>query len=317
VRTKVIPKSSKPNGSESSSRRSKKSLPVFIKRDFLTKSELRGLTRYVLAHEPDFTDSSVIPEGLPEGTNDPSYRKSRVLYDLGEYGTLIQQRLISLLPDALQLFKSEPFDLSHIDIQITASNDGDFFKVHQDNSHIDPPDIPRRQISFVHYFNSEPKAFTGGHLGFYDAEDGRIESSDDRRVRTIIPSQNTLVLFPSSYSHEVLPVKCRTGKFAHSRFTANGWFIRQDPTTQQAPSDYDGRGVYGEPGQDMSWLIDAVRALTEQLPHATPRLYITIEEASEFSGLSLEYLDQLIRGKQLKAIYDGGWKVRRADIESL
>jgi Rps23 Pro-64 3,4-dihydroxylase Tpa1-like proline 4-hydroxylase len=289
---------------------------VFIKRDFLTRSELRTFTRYVLAREHDFTDSAVIPQGLPEGTTDPSYRKSRVLYELGHYGPLFQQRLIELLPNALKVFGREPFELSRIDVQITASNDGDFFKVHQDNSHMDPPDIPLRELSFVHYFNSEPKAFTGGQLRFYDAEDGCIESSNERRLRTIVPSQNTLVLFPSSYSHEVLPVKCPTGKFAHSRFTANGWFIRQDPITQQA--SYVGAGA---PTQDMTWLVDAVRALTEQLtpaqPPPPPRLYITLEEAADFSGLSLEYLGQLINGEQLGAIYDGVWKVRRADIENL
>jgi hypothetical protein len=46
-------------------------------------------------------------------------------------------------------------------------------------------------------------------------------------------------------------------------------------------------------------------------------LYITLEEAVDFSGLSLEYLGQLINGEQLGAIYDGVWKVRRADIENL
>jgi Rps23 Pro-64 3,4-dihydroxylase Tpa1-like proline 4-hydroxylase len=312
VRGKVTRKSSSASRSEQSTRHSKRSLPVFVKRDFLTKRELRGLTKYVLAREPDFTPSSVIPEGMPEGTNDPSYRKSRVLYDLGEYGALIQQRVLSMLPDALKLFNREPFELSHIDIQVTASNDRDFFKVHNDNGHNDPPEIPRREISFVHYFNAEPKAFTGGHLRFYDSQDGLIESSDDRRVRTIIPRQNTLVIFPSSYSHEVLPVSCPSGKFAHSRFTANGWFVRQDPTALQAAY-----GVYGGPTSDMTWLVDAVKALSEQLSHPPHRLYITLEEASEFSGLSLEYLVQLIQGEQLKAVYDGGWKVRRADIENL
>src|SRR5687768_315337 len=80
------------------------SLPVFVKKEFLTKSDLRGLTRFVLTHENEFSESSVIPDGVPEGANDPSYRKSRVLYELGEYGTLIQDRLLGLLPDALKLF---------------------------------------------------------------------------------------------------------------------------------------------------------------------------------------------------------------------
>ena len=314
MRGQVTRKSTGRNGSKRPTRVSKESLPVFIKRDFLMKNELRGLTRYVLAHEPNFTTSSIIPDGLPEGKNDPSYRKSRVLYDIGEYGPLIQHRLMSFLPEALKVFNRQPFDLSHIDVQVTASNDGDFFKVHNDNGHAEPPEIPRREISFVYYFNSEPKAFTGGSLRFYNSEDGRIESADERKLRTVFPRQNTLVLFPSSYSHEVLPVKCPTGEFAHSRFTVNGWFIRQDPTIDQTPSAY---GISGSSQQDTTWLVEAVRALTEQLGQAPSTLYVTVEEAAEFSGLSLEYLYELIRGEQLKAIHDGGWKVRRADIERL
>ena len=295
-------------------RNAKRSLPLFVKGDFLTRTELHGLTRYVLRREADFTHSSVIPEGMPEGTNDPSYRKSRVLYDVGEYATVIRHRLMSFLPEALRVFNRAPFDLSHIDVQVTASNDGDFFKVHNDNGHDEPPDIPRREVSFVYYFNSEPKAFTGGNLRFYDAPDGRIESSDDRRVRTVSPRQNTLVLFPSSYSHEVLPVKCPSRRFAHSRFTVNGWFIRQDPVAQQTSVAYvnpDG------PKQDLVWLVDAVKNLTAQPEYAPPTLYLPVEAASVLSGLSLEYLYGLIRAEQLKAIYDGSWKVRRADIESL
>jgi SM-20-related protein len=302
-------------GARESTGGSNKSLPVFIKRDFLTKSELRGLTGYVLTHESDFTQSSVIPDGVPEGANDPSYRKSRVLYELGEYGTLIQERLLAILPDALRLFDHEPFPLSHLDVQITASNDGDFFKVHQDNSMVEPLDISRRAISFVHYFNSEPKAFTGGQLRFYDSEDGEIESSKEKRIMTITPSQNTLVLFPSSYSHEVLPVRCPTRKFANSRFTANGWFIREEAPGDEAHSQ-EGL-VHGEETPDMGWLIDAVKALGVPRPYPIPRLYLTLEEASEYSGLSCEYLEQLVQEQKLAAIDDGGWKIRRADLESL
>ena len=295
-----------------------KCLPVFVKRDFLTKGELRGLTKYVLMHEADFMESSVIPDGVPEGANDPSYRKSRVLYELGEYGALIQDRLLGLLPDALRLFNRESFALSHIDTQITASNDGDFFKVHQDNSMVEPLDIPRREISFVHYFNSEPKAFRGGQLRFYDAEDGEVPSSGKNRARTIIPSQNTLVLFPSSYNHEVLPVRCPTGKFAHSRFTANGWLIREATESDQANAAHQAVPLAnGEETPDMGWLIDAVKALGVPRPYPIPKLYLTLEEASEFSGLSFEYLVQLVQEQKLTAVDDGGWKIRRSDLESL
>src|SRR6516225_9477521 len=138
---KATQKALSKNGARKSPRQPDNSLPVFVKRDFLSRSELRSLTRYVLAREVDFMDSGVIPQGMPEGTTDPTYRKSRVLYELGHFGALFQQRLVELLPEALKIINREPFELSRIDVQVTASNDGDFFKVHQDNSHMDPPDI--------------------------------------------------------------------------------------------------------------------------------------------------------------------------------
>lgn len=295
-----------------------KSLEVFVKKDFLTKRELRGLTRYVLTHETDFTESTVVPEGVPEGANDPSYRKSRVLYEMGEYGTLIQDRLLALLPDVLRTFNREAFPISHIDVQITASNDGDFFKVHQDNSFVEPLDVSLRELSFVHYFNFEPKAFSGGQLRFYESEDGEVQSSVERPTRTITPRQNTLVFFPSSHNHEVLPVKCPTRKFVNSRFTVNGWIIRDATASNEANLPYDettSADIEDGP-PDMGWLIDAVRALGVPRP-PIPRLYLTLEEASAFSGLSFEYLERLIHEQKVTAVDDGGWKIRRTDLESL
>jgi len=294
-----------------------KSLQVFVKKDFLTKTELRGLTRYVLQHESDFTESTVVPDGVPEGANDPSYRKSRVLYELGEYGTLIQDRLLALLPDVQRTFNREAFPLSHIDVQITASNDGDFFKVHQDNSFVEPLEVSLRELSFVHYFNFEPKAFSGGQLRFYESEDGEVQSSVERPTRTITPRQNTLVFFPSTYNHEVLPVRCPTRKFRNSRFTVNGWFIRAAALSNEAnPPDYEETIVSVDGSPDMGWLVDAVKALGVPRP-PIPGLYLTLEEASAFSGLSFEYLEILIQEQKVTAIDDGGWKIRRRDLENL
>src|SRR5215813_10898657 len=162
---------------------------VFVKPDFLTKRELRALTKYVLEHEPDFTPSSVIPHEGPESSLDPSYRKSLVLYNLGEYTSLIQDRLLALLPNVLAAFKREAFPISYFDIQLTASNDGDFFKVHQDNS---AAERNHREISFVYYFHAEPKAFTGGQLKLYNSQDGVVPQSKKKTAQTITPRQNTL-----------------------------------------------------------------------------------------------------------------------------
>ncbi len=279
---------------------------VFVKHGFLPKRELHALTKYVLQHESDFTPSTVVSHEGPDSASDPSYRKSLVLYNLGEYTSMIQDRLLDLLPKVLTAFERESFPISHFDIQVTASNDGDFFKVHQDNSSEDPVDIHRREVSFVYYFHNEPKAFTGGQLKLYNSQDGEVQQSKKKTAQTITPQQNTLVLFPSSYDHEVLPVRCPSRKFVSSRFTVNGWIIREEAA---APA----------PGQqeDMGWLIDAVKELNVAYPRPWAKLYLTLEEASQFSGLSSKYLQKLVKEERLTAIDDGGLKIRRADLENL
>lgn len=279
---------------------------VLVKRDFLTNQELRGLTEYVLEHEHHFTPSTVVAHEGPESSSDPSYRKSMVLYNLGEYTSMIQDRLFALLPEVLTAFKRESFPISHLDIQVTASNDGDFFKVHQDNGSTEPTDIPLREISFVYYFHSEPKAFTGGQLKLYNSQNGAVQNSKKKTATTITPRQNTLVLFPSSYDHEVLPVRCSSRKFVNSRFTVNGWIIRQPTATRETPQQ-----------DDMQWLVEAARALSVAYPGPWPKLYLTLEEASQFSGLSREYLQRLVRENRLTAVDDGGLKIRRVDLENL
>lgn len=275
---------------------------VFVKPDFLAKRELHALTKYVMEHEPDFTPSTVIPHEGPESSTDLSYRKSSVLYNLGEYTSLIQDRLLTLLPEVLAAFKRDAFPISQFDIQLTASNDGDFFKVHQDNS---SEEINHREISFVYYFHSEPKAFTGGQLKLYNSQDHAVEHSKKTTAQTITPRQNTVVLFPSYLDHEVLPVRCPSRKFVNSRFTVNGWIMRQPEVAVLQKQE------------DMNWLVEAAQALSVAYPRPSLKLYLTLEEASEFSGLSRGYLQKLIKQEKLTAIDDGGLKVRRTDLENL
>lgn len=209
-----------------------KPVKVVVKRNFLTKPELRGLMEYTLTHEADFTPGSIIPNEKTEASTVPDYRRSRVLFEFGEYRTLIEDRILANLPSVLRVLRRDAFPLWYVDSQITASNDGDFYKAHRDNGASEPVDIPLRQLSFVYYFHSEPKAFSGGQLRFHDWADGELED-EQAGTRTIIPRQNTIVFFPSSYEHEVLPVRCQSRNFANSRFTANGWLIREPASSEE------------------------------------------------------------------------------------
>src|SRR5687767_708826 len=116
----------------------KKPAQIFVKRNFLTKQELQGLMEYTLAHESDFTVGSIIPNEKAEASSVPEYRRSRVLFELGEYRALIADRILANLPTVLRLLQRAAFPLWYIDSQITASNDGDFYKAHRDNGAPEP-----------------------------------------------------------------------------------------------------------------------------------------------------------------------------------
>ena len=116
-----------------------------------------------------------------------------------------------------------PFHVAPIEAQITASNHGDFFRKHMDNSY----GVHRRRVlSYVYYFHRTPRRFAGGELLLYPTwhEDGRVVFAT--KPRTIMPRQNRIVFFPSSALHEIRMVRCPSWELADSRFTVNGWVSR-------------------------------------------------------------------------------------------
>ncbi len=191
--------------------------------EFLSPQELQGIIQYAVRHENDFRVSEVVSPGVPGGSIDFESRRSRVLLDLGEHRDVLLDRIKLAWPLILKQLGHPEFPISSNEVQVTASNDGDFFRWHSDNSQ---PEIRAREITFVYFFHREPKQFSGGELRIYDSlwKDGSYVPGS--RYRTIVPEQNQLVLFASSLAHEISRVNCPTGAFADSRFTVNGWFHR-------------------------------------------------------------------------------------------
>jgi Rps23 Pro-64 3,4-dihydroxylase Tpa1-like proline 4-hydroxylase len=76
---------------------------------------------------------------------------------------------------------------------VTASTDGSYFRPHTDQgkSAIDAT----RKLTYVYYFNREPRGFTGGDLRIYDDEfqNGKF-SSNRRRSRSSSREQQHRVL---------------------------------------------------------------------------------------------------------------------------
>jgi Rps23 Pro-64 3,4-dihydroxylase Tpa1-like proline 4-hydroxylase len=189
--------------------------------EFLAPQELEQLTSYVLQHETDFAASEVIsPAG---GVTDYEHRRSQVLMDPGLYQDLVLERIKQALPAVFRKLGMEEHPVTRTEFQVTASNDGDFFRMHADNAH---EEIASRYLTFVYFFHREPKQFEGGELRIHDSrlEEGRYVSAGT--YQTIVPQQNQIVFFPCELMHEITPVECPSRAFADSRFTLNGWLHR-------------------------------------------------------------------------------------------
>ena len=189
--------------------------------EFLAPQELQELTSYVLQHETDFGASEVIsPAG---GVIDYEHRRSKVLLDLGPYQDVVLERIKPVLPAVFRKLGMEERAITRTEFQVTASNDGDFFRTHSDNAH---EEVASRYLTFVYFFHREPKKFAGGELRIHDSrlQGGSCVSAGT--YQAIVPQQNQIVFFPCELMHEITPVECPSGAFADSRFTLNGWLHR-------------------------------------------------------------------------------------------
>jgi SM-20-related protein len=188
--------------------------------EFLAPQELDELVSYTLQHEAQFQSSEVIsPNGEP-GMIAFDHRRSRVLLDLGKHEAIILDRIRGVLPKVLDQLGIEEFPVTHTEAQITASNDGDFFRAHCDDS---DELIASRRITFVYFFHREPRQFEGGELLLHDSQGRGERHPSSRSYQTVVPQQNQIVFFPCSLLHEITPVECPSRAFADSRFTLNGW----------------------------------------------------------------------------------------------
>ena len=143
--------------------------------------------------------------------------------DLGQYQDLLLDRINEVLPQVLPKLGMDAFEVTGVEAQITASNEGDFFHFHSDNG---SDRVVARHLTFVYFFHREPRGFEGGELRIHDAHLEGNEYVSEGSFQTIVPRQNQIIFFPCELMHEVTAVKCSSQLFADSRFTLNGWLRR-------------------------------------------------------------------------------------------
>ena len=185
---------------------------------FFTVQEQEKLIQYCLKNQQKFLSATT-------STNDDRYRQSQVLHSFPEFHNLIADKITDILPEVLAKLAIPNFESTQIEAQITAHNNGHFYKIHNDNG---SPDTATRILTYVYYFYQEPKAFSGGELKIYDSKVENNHYVAAESFHSIEPINNSIIFFLSHYMHEVLPIKCPTGNFADSRFTINGWIRKGD-----------------------------------------------------------------------------------------
>lgn len=115
----------------------------------------------------------------------------------------------------------EPFAIGRTEVQLTVHRSGDVFRPHIDT-------VPGRgviaghRVTFVYYFHRKPRRFSGGDLLLFDTAPAL--GACGAHYTRIVPSHNSILFFPSSLFHHVLPVVCESAHAEHGRFTLNGWF---------------------------------------------------------------------------------------------
>ena len=187
--------------------------PYALIDNFLSETQLNDLLRYSINKQPNFVPTT-------NSASDPNYRRSFYLTHFQEFSELMIKMVREITPQIITHLGINNFAIGQVESQMTAHNHGNYYKIHNDSG---SPDSASRVLTYVYYYNREPKAFTGGELVIYDSKIENGYSVGAKSHKIIQPTNNTIVFFPSYCMHEVLPVSCPTEYFADSRFTINGW----------------------------------------------------------------------------------------------
>jgi SM-20-related protein len=181
----------------------------------MSEAEVDDLLARVMQLEPQFQPSVAINVADPADV-----RKSLVFNPPADVVQAVVGKVRTMMAAVLTALRLPPLQTAEIEAQITASNDGAFYGVHTD---ADYAQLHRRYLTYVYYFNSQPKAFTGGELYLYDDILRNNKLAMGETYQAVQPTHNTMVLFWARIMHEVRPVSAPSKRFRDSRFTVNGW----------------------------------------------------------------------------------------------
>ena len=186
--------------------------------NFLEDKDYQQVLDTAFSKQAEFVNSKTV-------TNTANYRQSSILYAtlFPELYYLVKKKITNTIPLVLKKLGHPKFEITRVEMQMTAHGDGCFYKVHTDAG---SKKTETRELTYVYYFYQKPKQFSGGELKIYDTEMKNNSFKQKERSQTIEPLNNSIVFFNSRCKHEVLPISCDSEYFQYSRFTLNGWLRR-------------------------------------------------------------------------------------------
>ena len=204
--------------------------PHRVYRDFLPDAERAALLDWAMANEALFGAAGM---GRAQKVDLTQRNSLNIREKVAQpWRMSLRERFMAMLPEWCAAFGMAGFDVSAVEFDLIAYNDGAYYRRHSDlgprNRHGGDPSLPGlpgdRIITAVYYFHGQPKGFEGGALRLYPIS--RPGAGQAQAFVDIPPEQNSLAVFPSWAPHEVLPVRCSSGAFADSRFAVNCWIRR-------------------------------------------------------------------------------------------
>ncbi len=186
---------------------------------FLPAADHAALLDWTLRNQSRFEASGV----GALGEVNTSVRKSQTMSDLGPAKEPFEREVRAHYKEWIRTLRVSPFDVSSVELQLAAHNDGAHFSRHIDTQVHASSGASIRALSAVYYFFREPKSFSGGELLIFPF----VTRADDTNCATVKPQQNTMIVFPSWATHEVATVQCPSKAFADSRFAVNCWLHMQ------------------------------------------------------------------------------------------
>ena len=186
--------------------------------NFLSSTECQEVLHSAFKNKDFFVPSTTT-------TNQENYRQSLVLYKkfFQEIYLLVKKKIDNIAPFMIKQLSDSEFSISQVEMQMTAHNDGCFYKIHTDAG---SEKNKTRELTYVYYFYQEPKSFNGGELKIYDTAICNNSFIQQEKSKIVEPRNNSIVFFNSHCKHEVLPISCKSQDFRDSRFTLNGWIRR-------------------------------------------------------------------------------------------